>query len=291
MVTAVVREGGVVRAAKSLNKVPSALTHAIQKLERDLDAELFQRAGRSLVPTEAGLRLVEQGEFLLEQALDLETSVRQMATGWDGELRVAVSDIVPSDWILSIVESLYSVSPHTEVSIQREVLAGSWDAIVSGRADLVIGAPGKPPAGRGLAALPMGGVEFVVAVAPHHPLADTPNPLNDDLYRRHRVAVVPDTSRSMPKMTTGLFAAQPTLVVPDFEAKRLAQLMGLAVGSLPRYLIEDDLRAGRLVHKPFAKPYYEPVTLAWRLENSGRALLWMREEVMGLPADWLHRAD
>ena len=52
-VSAVVHEGGVNRAAKSLNKVPSAISHTIQKLESELNAKLFVKRGRSLVLTAA----------------------------------------------------------------------------------------------------------------------------------------------------------------------------------------------------------------------------------------------
>ncbi|MFT4563265.1 MAG: DNA-binding transcriptional LysR family regulator [Gammaproteobacteria bacterium] len=76
-------------------------------------------------------------------------------------------------------------------------------------------------------------------------------------------------------------------MVPDLEAKREAQVRGLAVGALPRYMINDELLAGRLVHKPFAKPYLEPVQLAWRAANAGKTLRWMREEILRTPAQWL----
>lgn len=286
-VIAVVHEGGVNRAAKSLNKVPSAVSHTIQKLERDLNAKLFVKQGRSLVLTEAGTKLVEQGEALLEQALDLATSVRQIANGWDAVLRIAIADVVPITWVLSIVDKLYTVSPHTQVSISREVLAGAWDALISDRADLVIAAPYSAPARRGLATLPMGEIEFVVAVAPQHPMATAADPLDEHVYRQYRVALVPDSARTLPKMTLGWFAAQSALAVPDLEAKRQALRQGLAVGALPRYMVSDDLQAGRLVHKPFAKPYFEPLQLAWRVENTGKALQWIREEISRTPAEWL----
>ena len=219
IIGAVVREGGVNRAAKSINKVPSAISHAIQKLERGLDAELFTKQGRSLVLTEAGRKLVEEGEHLLEQADDLETSVRQIANGWDAQLRIALSDVVPSAWFIPIVGRLYTISPHTEVSIGREVLAGTWDALVAGRMDLVVGASYGEPAGRGLRTAAMGEMEAVVAVAPDHPMATAPEPLDDEVYRQYRVAVIPDTSRGIEKTTVGLFDAQPRLAVPDFETK------------------------------------------------------------------------
>lgn len=289
VVTAIVREGGVTGAAKSLNRVPSAVSHTIQKLERELEAELFVRRGRSMILTEAGTLLVEQGESLLQQADDLETTVRNIANGWEVVLRIAIADVVPSAWILSIVSRLYAQSPHTQVTVTREVLAGAWDALVSGRVDLVVGAPYDAPVGRGLSTEFLGEIEFVVVVSPQHPMANSPDPLDEDDYRQYRVAVIPDSARSLPKMSLGRHAAQAALVVPDIEAKRQAQIQGLAVGALPRFMVAEDLQARRLVQKPFARPYFEPVHLAWRAESCGKTLAWARKEILRTPADWLTR--
>ena len=139
VVCAVVNEGGVNRAARVLNRVPSAVSHAIRKLERDLDAEIFRRQGRRLVLTEAGARLVRDGQDVLRQTVDLEAAVRRIHEGWTPELRIAVGGAVPMPWVLDLVEGLYAVSPHTQITIQREVLAGSWDALVANRVDLVVG--------------------------------------------------------------------------------------------------------------------------------------------------------
>jgi len=76
---AVVETGGVTKAALRLNRVQSNVTARIQKLEDDLGAELFARAGR-------GLRLAPAGVVLLsyaERLLDLADEARE-AVGGDG---------------------------------------------------------------------------------------------------------------------------------------------------------------------------------------------------------------
>lgn len=147
------------------------------------------------------------------------------------------------------------------------------------------------PTGRGLATAPMDDIELVNAVAPEHPLARLPDPISDETLRVHRATVVRDTARSEPKMARGVRTVQPALIVADFEAKCAAQLCGLGVGALPRYLIADDIEAGRLIHKPFAKPYDETIQLAWRLENKGKPLTSLRDEILTVPAPWLVRAN
>ena len=50
-------------------------------------------------------------------------------------------------------------------------LMGASLALADQRADLVVGASGDPPPGGGYATQPLGGMRFVFAMAPSHPLA------------------------------------------------------------------------------------------------------------------------
>ena len=59
------RRGSYAAAAEELNKVPSALSYVMQKLEEQLDVTLFQKQGRRAVLTPAGRHLLEQGRELL----------------------------------------------------------------------------------------------------------------------------------------------------------------------------------------------------------------------------------
>ena len=72
---AVVREGGVTRAAERLNRVQSNVTTRIRQLEEDLDATLFIREGRRLRLAPAGQSLLGYAERLLALAEEARASV------------------------------------------------------------------------------------------------------------------------------------------------------------------------------------------------------------------------
>lgn len=71
----VVEEGGVIKAATLLNRVPSNITTRIKQLEERLDIQLFQRQGRRIVLTEAGQILFKHSERLLHMAEEIEREV------------------------------------------------------------------------------------------------------------------------------------------------------------------------------------------------------------------------
>ena len=54
------------RAAEVLDYAQSSVTAQIQALEKELDVRLFDRLGRRIVLTEAGRRLLEYAERILQ---------------------------------------------------------------------------------------------------------------------------------------------------------------------------------------------------------------------------------
>ncbi|WP_374515942.1 LysR family transcriptional regulator [Niveibacterium sp.] len=281
MLDAIDTRGSFAAAADALHRVPSALTHAVRKLEEDLGFDLFQKIGRRAVLTPAGRTLLDDGRALLRAAGELECRARRIATGWESELRIAIDGTLDAAALNPIIAEFYANYGGTRLKLMYEVLGGTWDALATGRADLVIGAVGDPPAGASYATRAWGTQEFVFCVAPHHPLADAPEPIPADLARQYRAIVVADTSRQLVARTAGLLDGQDTLTVPDIAAKAAAQRTGLGVGHLPLALAQRDAELGRLKIKRLDAPKpVAPLWLAWQSNQRGRALDWFVERLL-----------
>lgn len=280
LLDAIEQRGSFAAAAQALHRVPSAVTHAVAKAEEQLGYALFARVGRRAVLTEAGRSLLDGGRPLLDAAGHLERRARQVATGWEVELRIAVDALIPVERLFPLIDAFYAEGHGTEIRLSTEVLAGCWDALLGGRADLAVGAPGDLPPGGGLTATPLGAVDFVFAVAPTHPLATEAEPIPADRIRRHRGIVLADTTRTLAARSSGLLSGQPVLSVPDIADKVTAQVAGLGVGYLPRALAEREAAAGRLVLRQTveARPPTQ-LHLAWCSSHRGKALRWFRERL------------
>src|SRR5262245_52664579 len=74
--TAVVREGGITRAAEKLNRVQSNITTRIRQLEDELDVALFVREGKRLHLAPAGQLLLGYADRLLALADEARSAVR-----------------------------------------------------------------------------------------------------------------------------------------------------------------------------------------------------------------------
>lgn len=273
------RKGSFAAAAIALNRVPSALTYSIRKLEEDLDVLLFDRSGHRAKLTVAGLQLLTEGRHLLLAAQDLERRVKRAATGWEVELRIVIDTIVPFEALMPLIAAFDRENAGTRLRISHEALSGVWEALISDRADLAIGAPYDGPdhvrMSGDFQTRQLRTIDWAFAVAPQHPLASIKEPLTANIIQRYRAIAVGDTGRVLPSITSGLLIGQDTLTVPSIPAKLQAQLNGLGCGHLPRRLAEPYFASGELIEKETceAKPGVR-TQIAWRTPVLGKSLKW-----------------
>jgi DNA-binding transcriptional LysR family regulator len=86
---AVVDHGGVTRAAAALYIAQPSLSQSIRNLEGKLGVDLFDRSGRTMVPTEAGRALEVLSRRVLADADEAQRRVRRVAELDAGRLTVA----------------------------------------------------------------------------------------------------------------------------------------------------------------------------------------------------------
>ncbi len=273
---AIARRGSfAAAAAEELHRAPSAVSYVVQKREQDLGLLIFDRSGHRAKLTPEGTELLREGRHLLRAAGEIEERRQRLARGWESELAITVDEIIPIERMLPLAEAFYRLNPGTRLRFSEEVLAGTWEALHAGRAELVIGVSGDAPAEGGCSMLSLGSVQFVFAVAPSHPLASLPEPLAPNDILAHRAVLAADSARHLPPRTTGILAGQDRLTVPSVKAKLAAQIAGLGVGYLPTHIADPEIAAGRLVARAVAEPKPSAeLFAAWHGRQMGKALEW-----------------
>lgn len=280
MMDTIARTGSFAAAARELGKVPSALTYSVRQLEDALDVLLFE------------------GRRLLQEMDAVANRVRRVASGWEAQLCISVEDILSMPTVFELVQAFCEVGdgtgqgaddrgPATRLRLRNDVLAGTWEALVSGQADLAIGVSDEHPKPGGIELRPLGEVPFVYCMAPHHPLARLEGPLTDAQLVHHRAVAVADTAQRTTPLTVNLLPGQDVLTVPHMRAKLEALLRNLGCGYMPEPLARPHLETGRLVSRPTARgPFGARLHYAWRGERSepgslglGRALAWWLQQL------------
>jgi DNA-binding transcriptional LysR family regulator len=173
--------------------------------------------------------------------------------------------------------------PGTRVRLRTEVLNGTWEALLSGQADLAIGVKGDTPPAAGIEIRPLGEIEFVFAIAPHHPLAAYDGPIPDTELLHHRAVAVADTAQRLAPLTHNLLPGQEVFTVATVQAKIEAQLRCLGCGFVPEPVAREHIRAGHLVVKPVQRALSKAAFgYAWRAAQAGVA----KKAPQGLALQW-----
>jgi len=270
---AIDRRGSFAKAAEELNKATSALSYGIQKLEEQLDITVFQRQGRRSVLTPAGRLILDEGRMILNSTTRLAKKAKEVATGWEPLLRIAIDSTQNYPLIFQALSEFMIDHDSLEIDICECVLNGGWEALEQDRVDLAIGSPGPVPLQKGYRAIPLPPIEMVPVIASNHPFAKFANDieaLKSALPNLQRV-VAHDTSTVNITRSAGLSMGKKVLYVQTIDQKIEAQLAGLGIGHLPRHRIQPYLDNGQLV-KLALNTGSDESFLAWKISNKGKAL-------------------
>ena len=307
MMDVIARTGSFAAAARELGKVPSSLTYSVRQLEDALDVLLFDRRSRQARLTAAGTELLHEGRRLLEQMDLVANRVKRVATGWETQLTIAVDGIISRLTMFELCESFYALnpqcmtqrdgasatvpatlgSPGTRLRLRTEVLNGTWEALLTGQADLAIGVGLEASAPGSVQMRELGTLDFVFAVAPHHPLAKVDGPISDAELVRHRAVAVADSAQRLTPLTVNLLPGQDVLTVATMQHKIEALLRCMGSGFVPEPMVRDHVAAGRLVVKAMdrgARPLPK-IGYAWRTPDAS-APGASRKPQLGLALRW-----
>jgi len=160
------------RAATRLHMTQPPLTQAIQGLERELGAQLFDRTRRSVALTAAGQALLRQAQRLLADAELLAPLVRAAAEGRRGRLRLGFVSTVGYGEMPRWLRSFRAAQPDIELQLREATWDVQLQAFASGDMDagFAIHAPGGVPPG--FEVLRVSSEPMVLALSSDHPLAE-----------------------------------------------------------------------------------------------------------------------
>ncbi|KJY83891.1 LysR family transcriptional regulator [Vibrio galatheae] len=269
---AIDRRGSFAAAANELDRAPSSLSYQIQKLEQDLDIMIFDRSGHKASFTEAGKLILERGREILVATEKLVNDASVLANGWELDITFAYDGIIPVQNFFNLVNDLSNVSS-TRVKLQEEILAGCWEALNSGRADLLV-CPRMETLPQDVKAEVIGHMEMIWVAATDHYIHKRSGAFDEQAREKYRVIAIADTAREQPAISVNITQRQPRLTVTNFAAKVDALKNGLGIGTLPKDLANELIANGILKQISDTKPLPMEIILAWKRNKIGEAKSW-----------------
>lgn len=227
----VARSRSFAGAADTLNYTPSAVSHQIAALERELGTILINRAARPWTLTAAGERLYRRAGTVLTELAAAEDELATLSAGESGSVRLSSVISGLRTLVAPATAAFRARHPSVELVLSEGQPSSILRQLRGGEVDIgiTVTAHGKPaPRSRGLSVLPLREQELMVAV-----------PSTGRLARRTRVRLeeLRDQSWLLPSFNR----------VPEFR-EEIDKLFAKA-GYVPAVALEldDDIAGHALV--------------------------------------------
>ncbi len=109
--------GSLSAAARYMRVSQSTLSRQISTLEIELGVTLFERVGRSVLTTQAGLALLEYARTMGTAAHDLELAATGTSTSVDGVVSITATDTVAAFLLPRAIQRIAEVAPGVTIEV------------------------------------------------------------------------------------------------------------------------------------------------------------------------------
>jgi len=276
LVLAVAASGSTVKAASELHITQSAVSRGLILAEKKLGTRLFERTGRGLSPTSAGVRLIGGAGAVLAQFAELERQVEAPEPG-PTHVRLVCECYTAYRWLPSTLASLHRSMSSLRVSLPVEHSRTPVAALRAGEVDIALLTTATVSAP--LLELPLFSDEVVFLVATTHPLAARASLKPGDLSEHPLITSTQTPDAEARWFSTRVFGrSKPKLEhlrFPLTEAIVDATRAGMGVAILSEWIASPYLESGDLVVKRLrGRALRRPWRMAFRpaVESAARRL-------------------
>jgi DNA-binding transcriptional LysR family regulator len=280
----VLTERSVSKAALRLGMHQPAVSAALRRLRGLAGDALLVRSGSGMVPTDAGLRMIEPTANILRDAQTLFSNARGFDPATSTEVfRLAASDYLDPQFLPLLVARIKSQAPKVGIDLRALSEDGDYRAhLAQGKVDVVIGNWASPPG-----ELHMGrlfGDEVVCLVAKNHPAVRRPWTAESWLAAEH-VAPTPTHPGAKGFIDEHLaaqgLARQIAVRCPHFSLIPAMVASSLLVLTTGRQFCERFTRElpVKILPCPVALPRMMYYQLWHERSHASSAARWLRERV------------
>jgi LysR family transcriptional regulator, hydrogen peroxide-inducible genes activator len=254
-VVALAQERSFGRAAAKCFVSQPALSVAIQKLEDELGALLFERSKSEVTVTPVGERIVEQAQKVLEEAARIREIAQAGRNQLVGTLKLGVIYTVAPYLLPDLIPVLHDLAPEMPLEIEENLTENLDTSLRSGRIDAaIIALPFQPP---GVVTEFLYEEPFQVVVPQGHKWAKRKSITPDELNAEHMILLnVGHCFRDQvldacPELNRG---DAPITRTTSLETIRNMVASGLGISVLPRDALTPKYHSRLVVPVPFTKP-------------------------------------
>jgi len=272
---AVAEQGGILRAASTLNRVQSNVTTRVKRLEARLGTRLFNREGRRLVLSAEGKILLDYAGRLLQLSSEAQAAVKGRAP--HGALKVGALESTAATRLPQVLARFHKAHPAVRLELVTGTTAALAARVMRGELDAAFIA--EPFSARNLDAEPAFTEELVLITPKGHPRVTTPKDLRDSTilafasgcaYRRRLESWLGRSS----------MVAERVMEYGSYHAIVACAAAGSGIAVVPRSVLRaSGMEAQLAVHALPPKIANARTLLVWRRGHQSAALEALRKEL------------
>lgn len=269
--------GSFSQAAEQLFLTQSAVSKRVALLEEQLGCRLFDRIGRQIDLTEAGVTLLPQAHRILHALEDAARSLQNLAGSVNGALTLAASHHISLHRLPPILRQYARRFPDVQLDLRFDESEIAYEGVLKGELELALItlAPQQDPRIHS-ETLWVDALQYVVAS--DHPLAQLNAPGLNDLNHYPALLPGPNTfTHQLVRQQLGRLGLEPNLGMSTnyLDTIRMMVRIGLGWSLLPESMIDQGLCrlpvSSEAIHRPLGLIYHRDRTLS----NAARELVGM----------------
>lgn len=274
LLVALREQGSLAAAAEELHVTASAVSHQLKEIENYYGVSLVNRRSRPLSFSIAGQEVLKLADSVLPQVYRTTASIRRLAHGQTGQLRLASECHSCFDWLMPILNRYRKAWQDVELDFATGFEPNPHQMLLDNEIDVLITASKLPI--KGLSYMPLFEYESRLVLAPTHTLAQKSLITPQDIANQTLIAYPVDSER-LDIMTQFLTPASvtPAYIRTTELTAMLIQLVASerGVGALPDWVAHEYEKKGWIVTRPLGKGVYCQLYAATRSESKNVAFM------------------
>lgn len=246
----VIAETGTFTAgAERVHVTQAAISMQIRQLEIELGTQLFIRAPRKVILTEAGEHLLERAHRILMEHDAAVAELAELAGAEHGRLRIgSASAMVMTEPLPILLKTLRALHPHAEISVSSGTSQALAQQILAGELDVAF--VSLPVEARGIVTEALSVDELVAIGCPTHKYA------KQKVVSAYQLAgeklILGERGGNTRRLIDQFFAnagVRPNVVMELSRQAAIKRMVeeSMGVGIVPTQTVRDEVKDGRLV--------------------------------------------
>lgn len=238
---AIVTQGSFKAASEFLHKSQPSLSVAIKKLEEQFQMKIFDRSEYRPKLTSEGLVFYDKAKVALMHMKSLHLFGEELGMGIESEIKVGIESLSPLHIILCSLKTFFNDFSATNLTLEMDSISGTITKLLAG--ELNFGFTPMHDEHEEIESIEFYTTTMTSVCTPE--FFKKYNDIDENLKRLPQVILtdsIPNSNKSF-----GIVSGARKWVVSDMLSKKAIIAEGLGWGRLPHFLIEDELKSGKLV--------------------------------------------